>query len=239
MNIALIGYGKMGHAIERIATERGHNVVLRISSSNRDEMNTENLQKANVVIEFTHPGAAKENVLQCLDAGIPVVCGTTGWNQDIAKAEMKAAEKGTAFLQASNFSIGVNIFFEVNKLLASLMEDHPEYSVSIEETHHTQKKDAPSGTAITLAEQVLDNIKNLQHWTKGHTNETNTIPVIAHRVENVPGTHTVKYSSGIDDIEIIHTAHNRDGFALGAVLAAEFVAGKQGTFHMKDVLGIR
>lgn len=239
MNIALIGYGKMGHAIERIATERGHNVVLRISSSNRDEMNTENLQKANVAIEFTHPGAAKENVLQCLDAGIPVVCGTTGWNKDIAKAEMKAAEKGTAFLQASNFSIGVNIFFEVNKLLASLMEDHPEYSVSIEETHHTQKKDAPSGTAITLAEQVLDNIKNLQHWTKGHTNEANTIPVIAHRVENVPGTHTVKYSSGIDDIEIIHTAHNRDGFALGAVLAAEFVAGKQGTFHMKDVLGIR
>lgn len=239
MNIALIGYGKMGHAIERIAKERGHEIVLRISSSNKGDMTEANLQQANVAIEFTRPDAAKENVLSCLEAGVPVVCGTTGWNDEIAKAELKAAEKNTAFLQASNFSIGVNIFFEVNKLLASLMEEHTEYSVSIEETHHTQKKDAPSGTAITLAEQVLENIKRLKHWTKGTSNDTDTLPVISHRIEHVPGTHSIKYSSAIDDIEIIHTAHNRDGFALGAVLAAEFIAGKQGTFNMKDVLGIR
>lgn len=239
MNIALIGYGKMGHAIERIATERGHNIVLRISSSNKDEMTDVNLQKADVVIEFTRPEVAKENVLKCLDAGVAVVCGTTGWNDEVVKAEMKAAEKGVAFLQASNFSVGVNIFFEVNKLLATLMSEHPEYSVSIEETHHTQKKDAPSGTAITLAEQALENLKRIQHWVKGESEEQGVMPVISHRTENVPGTHSVKYSSAIDDIEIIHTAHNRDGFAMGAVLAAEFIAGKQGIFTMKDVLGIK
>lgn len=239
MNIALIGYGKMGHAIERIATERGHNIVLRISSSNKDEMTEPNLQRADVAIEFTRPEVAKENVLKCLDAGVAVVCGTTGWNEEVVKAEMKAAEKGIAFLQASNFSIGVNIFFEVNKLLATLMSEHPEYNVSIEETHHTQKKDAPSGTAITLAEQALENLKRIQHWTKGESSEPGIMPVISHRIENVPGTHSVKYSSAIDDIEIIHTAHNRDGFAMGAVLAAEFIAGKQGIFTMKDVLGIK
>ncbi|MBS1586594.1 MAG: 4-hydroxy-tetrahydrodipicolinate reductase [Bacteroidetes bacterium] len=239
MNIALIGYGKMGHAIERIATERGHNVVLRISSSNKDEMTEPNLQKADVAIEFTRPEAAKENVLNCLEAGVAVVCGTTGWNEEVVKAEMKAAEKGVGFLQASNFSIGVNIFFEVNKLLATLMSEHPEYSVSIEEAHHTQKKDAPSGTAITLAEQALENLKRIQHWVKGESNGQDVMPVISHRIENVPGTHSVKYSSAIDDIEIIHTAHNRDGFAMGAVLAAEFIAGKQGIFTMKDVLGIK
>jgi len=239
MNIALIGYGKMGHAIERIATERGHNIVLRISSSNKDEMTAPNLQRADVAIEFTRPEVAKENVLKCLDAGVAVVCGTTGWNEEVVKAEMKAAEKGVAFLQASNFSVGVNIFFEVNKLLATLMSEHPEYNVSIEETHHTQKKDAPSGTAITLAEQALENLKRIQHWTKGESSEPGIMPVISHRIENVPGTHSVKYSSAIDDIEIIHTAHNRDGFAMGAVLAAEFIVGKQGIFTMKDVLGIK
>lgn len=239
MNIALIGYGKMGHAIERIATERGHCIVLRISSSNKDEMTEANLRKADVAIEFTRPEVAKENVLNCLDAGVAVVCGTTGWNEEIVKAEIKAAERGIAFLQASNFSVGVNIFFEVNKLLATLMSEHAEYSVSIEETHHTQKKDAPSGTAITLAEQALENLKRIRHWVKGESNEAGLMPVISHRVENVPGTHSVKYSSAIDDIEIIHTAHNRDGFAMGAVLAAEFIAGKQGLFTMKDVLGIK
>lgn len=239
MNIALIGYGKMGHAIERIATERGHSIVLRISSSNKDEMTDANLRKADVAIEFTRPEVAKENVLNCLEAGVAVVCGTTGWNEEIVKAEIMAAEKGIAFLQASNFSVGVNIFFEVNKLLATLMSEHAEYSVSIEETHHTQKKDAPSGTAITLAEQALENLKRIRHWVKGESSEVGLMPVISHRVENVPGTHSVKYSSAIDDIEIIHTAHNRDGFAMGAVLAAEFIAGKQGIFTMKDVLGIQ
>ena len=239
MNIALIGYGKMGHAIERIAKERGHNIVLCITSANKGDMTTANLQQADVAIEFTNPEVARDNTLLCLEAGVPVVCGTTGWNAHVAQAELKAVEKGTAFLQASNFSIGVNIFFELNKLLASLMNDHPDYSASIEETHHTQKKDAPSGTAITLAEQVLENIKHLKHWSKGETTQEESFPVISHRVENVPGTHSVKYSSAIDDIEIIHTAHNRDGFALGAVLAAEFIANKQGIFKMKDVLGIK
>jgi 4-hydroxy-tetrahydrodipicolinate reductase len=238
MKIALIGYGKMGHAIEGIATKRGHEIVLRIRTANRHEMTPENLANADVAIEFTNPEAAKGNVLQCLDAGTAVVCGSTGWNEGLDAAKAKAVEKNTAFLQASNFSVGVNIFFEVNKLLASLMNELPDYEVSIEETHHTQKKDAPSGTAITLAEQVLENLERKKRWEKETASSPDTFPIIAHRIENVPGTHNVKYSSRIDDIEIIHTAHNREGFALGAVLAAEYVAGKQGIFTMKDVLGI-
>jgi 4-hydroxy-tetrahydrodipicolinate reductase len=238
MNIALIGYGKMGHAIEEIATARGHNVVMRISSSNKNEMTTENLGKADVAIEFTKPEAALNNVLQCMEAGVSVVCGTTGWNEDVIKATTKAAETGTAFLQASNFSIGVNIFFEVNKLLASLMNEQPDYQVTVEETHHTQKKDAPSGTAITIAEQILENLKRKKNWATESTSDSDAFPVVAHRVENVPGTHVVRYSSDIDDIEITHTAHSRKGFALGAVLAAEYIAKRKGTFTMKDVLGI-
>ena len=239
MNIALIGYGKMGHTIEQIAVSRGHHIVLRITSANKDEMDEGHLQKADVAIEFTRPDSAKENVLKCLSAGLSVVSGTTGWNEYLQEARDKATECGAAFLHASNFSIGVNIFFEVNKLLASLMSGLPEYKITVEETHHTQKKDAPSGTAITIAEQVLQNVKRLGHWTLGSTEDSTALPVIAHRIENVPGTHSVLYSSPIDDIEIIHTAHNRDGFALGAVLAAEYIAGKKGTFLMKDVLRIK
>ena len=239
MKIALIGYGKMGHAIEQIATKRGHEIVLRIQTANKHEMTRENLSQADVAIEFTRPEAARENVLHCINAGVAVVCGTTGWNEGLDNVKHRAIEMETAFLQASNFSVGVNIFFEVNKLLASLMNDQPNYEVSIEETHHTQKKDAPSGTAITLAEQVLDNLDRKKHWVKETASSPDNFPIIAHRIENVPGTHVVKYSSPIDDIEITHTAHNRDGFALGAVLAAEYIAGKKGIFHMKDVLGIR
>lgn len=239
MNIALIGYGKMGHAIEEMAVSRGHNVVLRISSSNRNEMTHENLSQVDVAIEFTNPEAARENVLTCLKAGTAVVSGSTGWNEGLAQAKMKAVDNKCAFLHASNFSIGVNIFFEVNKLLASLMDGRTDYNISIEETHHTQKKDAPSGTAITIAEQILENLHHKKHWAKEQTNDPDLFPVIAHRTENVPGTHNVKYSSDIDDIEIIHTAHNRKGFALGAVLAAEYIAGKQGAFTMQDVLGIK
>lgn len=239
MKIALIGYGKMGKAIEEIAIQRGHEIVMRIGTANKDEMNKENLQQADAIIEFTRPEAAKENVLQCLHAGVPVVCGTTGWNDGLEGARQIAVENDTAFLWASNFSVGVNIFFEVNKLLASLMNSQPEYDISIEETHHTQKKDAPSGTAITLAEQIIDNVDRKKHWEKESTDNPDNFPIIAHRIENVPGTHKITYHSEIDDIEIIHTAHNRQGFALGAVLAAEFVGGKQGVFTMKDVLGIR
>ncbi len=238
MNIALIGYGKMGKAIEEIALERGHNIIMRIGTANREEMSKVNLQRADAIIEFTRPEAAKHNVLECLEAGVPLVCGTTGWNNGLAAAKMKATENDTAFLWASNFSIGVNIFFEVNKLLASLMNGRDEYAVSMEEIHHTMKKDSPSGTAITLAEQILDNIDSKEHWVEGETQDPEILPIIAKRIDPHPGTHKITYSSPIDDIEIIHTAHSRKGFALGAVLAAEFVAGKKGIFEMKDVLGI-
>lgn len=239
MNIALIGYGKMGQAIERMAVERGHAIVLKITTANKHEFTKENLSQADVAIEFTNPEVAEENVLHCLKAGVPVVCGTTGWNHQLPHAELTAVENNTAFLHASNFSIGVNIFFEINKRLAMLMDEQPAYDVSIEETHHTQKKDAPSGTAITVAEQILDNVERKKHWVLNEAKKEEDMAIVAHRVENVPGTHIVKYTSAIDDIEISHTAHNRDGFAQGAVLAAEFVAGKQGIFKMSDVLGLR
>ncbi len=236
MNIALIGYGKMGHAIEQVAQARGHNIVLRISSTNIGEMTSENLQKADVAIEFTGPESAKHNVLAALSAGISVVSGSTGWNSGLPDAAQRAKDHNVAFLHASNFSVGVNIFFEVNKALASLMSRHIEYDVIIEETHHTQKKDAPSGTAITIAEQILENLGSKTKWALNDINESDALPILAYRVENVPGTHKVSYSSPVDSIEILHTAHNRDGFALGAVLAAEFLAGKQGVYTMKDVL---
>jgi 4-hydroxy-tetrahydrodipicolinate reductase len=239
MNIALIGYGKMGHAIEQVAVRRGHTITLRITSANEHELDAEHLKNVDVAIEFTNPEAAKENVLLCLNAGVNVVCGTTGWNAGILQAQTKAREQNAAFLHASNFSIGVNLFFEVNKQLASLMNRHNEYTVTIEETHHAQKKDVPSGTAITLAEQIIQNLDSKKTWALNDFNEHDAVPIVAHRVENVPGTHKVTYASPIDDIEIIHTAHNRDGFALGAVLAAEYIHGKHGIFTMKDVLGIK
>ena len=238
MRIALVGYGKMGKAIEQIAIEKGHEVVLKIGTANKQELNKEHLQNADVVIEFTRPEAAHENVLTCLKAGVPVVCGTTGWNEGLDHAKMVALDNDVSFLHASNFSVGVNIFFEVNKFLAAMMKEHTDYEVIMEETHHTQKKDAPSGTAITLAEQIIEKIGRKKHWTKEVTNDDDKFPIIAHRIENVPGTHNVRYTSAIDDIEIIHTAHNREGFARGAVLAAEFIAGKTGVFTMKDVLGL-
>ncbi len=239
MNIALIGYGKMGKAIEKIAIDRGHNITLRITSSNKHEMTAERLKGTDVAIEFTRPESGKENVLTLLNAGVSVVCGTTGWNEGLQIAEETAKKNNVAFLQASNFSIGVNIFFEVNKMLASLMNNHPEYRISIDETHHTQKKDAPSGTAITLAEQIIAHTANKAAWALDDANIPGAIPIYVHRVEDVPGTHTITYSSRIDDIAVTHTAHNRDGFALGAVLAAEFVSGKEGTYQMKDVLKIK
>jgi 4-hydroxy-tetrahydrodipicolinate reductase len=196
------------------------------------------LRQADVAIEFTRPDSAWENVQQCLSAGVNVVCGTTGWNEHLKEAQAKAREHNAAFLQASNFSIGVNIFFEVNKLLATLMIKCPGYDVTIDETHHTQKKDVPSGTAITLAEQIIQNLGK-KKWALNDFNEEGAIPIFAHRVENVPGTHSIRYSSPIDDIEITHTAHNRDGFALGAVMAAEYINGRHGVFSMKDVLGIK
>lgn len=240
MNIALVGYGKMGKAIEKIAVERGHTIVLKIRKENLEDMTAENLQRADVVIEFSGPHSAKENAIRCLQLGLPVVSGSTGWNQDLPEAQAKAAENNTAFLHASNFSVGVNIFFEINKQLARLMNQQTDYQVAIEEIHHTEKKDAPSGTAISLAEQVIASISRLQQWALAPHPGTasKTLPITALREDAVPGTHTVSYSSAVDDITITHIAHNREGFAKGAVLAAEFIQKKQGIFSMKDVLGI-
>jgi 4-hydroxy-tetrahydrodipicolinate reductase len=237
MDIALIGYGKMGKAIEQVALERNHNIVLKISHSNLSAFSESNLRMADVAIEFTSPDAALANVLKCLGSGLPVVSGTTGWNRQLNKAKERCVALDGAFLQTSNFSIGVNLFFEINKQLAMLMNDWPEYEVRISETHHTEKKDRPSGTAITLAEQILDKLRQKKHWSEDPENQDPAIiPIESFREEHVPGTHQVKYTSAIDDIEIIHTAHTRKGFAVGAVLAAEFLKNKKGVFSMSDVI---
>lgn len=239
MNIALIGYGKMGRMIEAIALEKGHNIVLKISSANQQQFTKENLCAADVAIEFTSPEGAYENVRKCLAWGVPVVSGSTGWNEHLEDAKQFCRAVNGSFLHASNFSIGVNIFFELNKLLAQLMAPYNSYDVQIKEVHHTQKKDAPSGTAVTLAQQVLEQIPGKNKWVNGATHLPNELPIISERTDPAPGTHFVTYTSDIDDIEIVHTAHNRKGFALGAVLAAAFIASKKGVFQMQDVLQLK
>jgi 4-hydroxy-tetrahydrodipicolinate reductase len=236
MKIALIGYGKMGHMIEEIALQRGHEIVLKINIENTEDFTQENIAAADVAIEFTGPDSAFENVKHCLDFGVPVVSGSTGWNQQLEEAKEYCMQKGGAFLHTSNFSIGVNIFFQINKRLAQLMASQPEYDVQLKEIHHTAKKDAPSGTAVTLAEQVIQNIGRKNAWVNRPAQMPEELSIISERIDPAPGTHYVKYTSEVDDIEIIHTAHSRKGFALGAVLAAEFVAGKKGVFSMDDVL---
>lgn len=239
MKIALIGYGKMGKAIEEIALQRGHTVDLKISSTNIDQFTPGNLQACDAAIEFTGPHSAKANLLQCISAGVPAVCGSTGWLADWEEVSKACHSKQGSFLYASNFSVGVNIFFELNQRLAQLMQPQADYDVSIEEIHHTQKKDAPSGTAITLAEQVLANVSRKTKWVNQAATDATELSIISKREDPAPGTHIVKYSSAIDDIEIIHTAHSRKGFALGAVLAAEYIYNKKGIFTMKDVLNLR
>jgi 4-hydroxy-tetrahydrodipicolinate reductase len=236
LNIALIGYGKMGKAIEQIALQRGHTISLKITSENNTDLTKENLANADVAIEFTNPESAIQNLYKCFEANVPVVCGSTGWLNQLNEVEQKCKTLNGGLLYASNFSIGVNIFFELNKKLAQLMSNQPSYKVSIEEIHHTQKKDAPSGTAITLAEQIIDDLPQKNKWVNNETAIENELAIISKRIDPAPGTHRVKYSSPIDDIEIIHTAHNRQGFAMGAVLAAEFLQYKQGIFSMSDVL---
>lgn len=236
LKIAIIGYGKMGKTIEAIALERGHTVDLKIDIESLADFTKEKLQQCDVAIEFTGPHSAKENILKCLGAGIPVVSGSTGWLEALPEVEHACNETNGSFLYASNFSVGVNIFFELNKKLAQLMKGYPEYAVSMEEIHHTQKKDAPSGTAITLAEQVMREISSKKKWVNSETGNPEELSIISKREDPAPGTHSIKYSSAIDDIEIIHTARSRQGFALGAVLAAEFIRGKKGIFNMKDVL---
>lgn len=237
MKIALIGYGKMGQAIEQIALNKGHEIVLKIDVNNAHELTKENLQKADVAIEFTGPHSAFQNVMHCINWEVPVVCGSTGWLDKLQEVEDTCRQKNGAFIYASNFSIGVNLFFELNKFLARLMHKHSEYNVSLTEIHHTQKKDAPSGTAITLAEQIMQEITTKEKWVNTPTQQPNELCIISERIDPAPGTHKVLYQSPIDDIEIIHTAHNRIGFAGGAVLAAEFLKDKKGIFTMKDVLG--
>ncbi len=238
LKIALVGYGKMGKTIETIALQRGHTVNLKIDIDSKADFTTVNLQQCDVAIEFTGPHSAKENILTCLSAGIPIVSGSTGWLEDWDEVEKYCKESNGSFLYASNFSVGVNIFFEVNKKLAQLMKGHADYEVSLEEIHHTQKKDAPSGTAITLAEQVLQEIRGKKKWVNENSANKQELVIISKREDPAPGTHTIKYSSVVDDIEIIHTAHSRQGFALGAVLAAEYIHNKKGIFNMKDILGI-
>jgi 4-hydroxy-tetrahydrodipicolinate reductase len=238
MKIALIGYGKMGMAIEEIALQRGHEIVLKINIDNLEDNTIVNIQKADVAIEFTGPESAFENVTQCIDAGVPVVCGSTGWLDKFDEAKEYCRKKDGALLYASNYSVGVNIFFAVNKILATLIAPHKEYDVQVTEVHHTQKKDAPSGTAITLAEQILENFTRKKKWVNQSVNDPEQLTIISERIDPAPGTHRVHYHSEIDDIEIIHTAHNRKGFATGAVLAAEFLQDKKGTYAMADVLGL-
>ncbi len=237
LKIALIGYGKMGKAIEQIALQKGHEIVLKIDADNLNDLTTANLNRCDVAIEFTGPHTAVQNIKTCLDAGTPVVSGSTGWLDSWMEVKKYCEDKQGCLLYASNFSIGVNIFFEVNKKLAALMAPHASYDVTVKEIHHTAKKDAPSGTAITIAEQILAGIGTKQQWVNEPAKSASDLSIISERIDPAPGTHHVKYHSGIDDIEIIHTAHNREGFASGAVLAADFIATKKGIFTMQDVLG--
>lgn len=234
MKIALLGYGKMGKVIEKIALERGHHVVLKID---KDDTNFD-LSVADVAIDFSVPTAAVGNISTALNQNVPVISGTTGWLDNFEDIKSLCEKTNGAFIYASNFSLGVNLFFELNKVLAKLITPFKEYNVQIEEIHHTQKQDAPSGTAITLAEGIAKE-SNYEGWTLSPKTEPQKIKIEAKRIENVPGTHTINYTSEVDTLEITHTAHNRNGFALGAVVAAEWIIGKKGIFTMKDVLNIK
>jgi len=238
MKIALIGYGKMGKAIEAIATSRGHEVIHRIDINSSHLLEKENLSQADVAIEFTTPETAYHNILKCFEAGVPVVCGTTGWLEKLPEVKAICLEKHQAFLYASNFSIGVNIFFALNQRLAELMAGQTSYSVRMEEIHHTQKKDAPSGTAITLAEQIIDKLPGKKGWVNDATQDASQLYIHSKRIDPAAGTHIIDYHSAIDDITITHTAHSREGFAAGAVTAAEWLKGKKGIFNMSDVLSL-
>ena len=236
MKIALIGYGKMGKEIEQIAVSRGHSIVLKIDIYNQDELTAENLAKADVAIEFTGPSTAVNNYLQCFEAGVPVVSGTTGWLERKAEVENACAAKPGCFFYASNFSLGANIFFALNKYLAKMMKTFPQYDVSLTEVHHTQKLDAPSGTAITLAKDIIELNGTKTNWTINEERSANELYIKPIREGAVPGIHTIKYDSEVDYIEITHSAYSRKGLAFGAVLAAEFCNGRTGIFSMTDLL---
>ena len=242
MKLALLGYGKMGHIIEQIATDRGHQIVLRIDALNPEDLTIENLQKADVAIDFSTPDSVLGHIDICFGAGVPVIVGTTGWYNQMNEVENKCISGNNSMLYASNFSVGVNVFFHVNKVLAKIMNRYAQYEVQVEEIHHTQKLDSPSGTAITIAEGIIDQLDRKTEWVNelvGNNSELIIKPeqllIESHRIEDVPGTHTVIYSSEVDEIELKHTAHSRTGFALGAVLAAEWLEGRKGFYNITDM----
>ena len=238
MNILILGYGKMGKIIGEIAESRGHTIVAKINIDNRDELERLGNSKIDVAIEFSQPEAAVENITWAMDRGIPVVSGTTGWLSRKTEIEKLTLEKNGAFFYASNYSIGVNIFFKVNEFLSKLMNETSGYKVSIEEIHHTEKKDAPSGTAITLADGIIKHVTGLKTWhlTGETANIEHSLPISSKRIDPAPGTHIISYRSEIDYIEISHTAHSRQGFALGAVLVAEWILDRKGVLSMDDFL---
>ncbi|MDN5214058.1 4-hydroxy-tetrahydrodipicolinate reductase [Fulvivirgaceae bacterium BMA12] len=236
MRILLLGYGKMGKTIESIALERGHTIDFIVDKDDHQLFDRISGQNVDVAIEFSQPDAALENILKCFDRGIPVVSGTTGWLDQFEKVKNSCEEKGGTLFYASNYSLGVNIFFKVNQFLAKVMDKFPAYQVSMEEIHHTEKKDAPSGTAITLAEGIIQENKKIRKWVNRDTDAGEELGIKSKRINEVPGTHTVQYSSAVDDIEIKHTAHSRQGFALGAVLVAEWVIDRKGILGMDDFL---
>jgi 4-hydroxy-tetrahydrodipicolinate reductase len=235
MKVLLIGYGKMGRAIEAIAIGSGHEIVGKVDTY--EELTRFN-QKADVAIEFTQPESAVKNILYCFDHQLPVVCGTTGWLDQKNEIERLCVEKKGGFFYASNYSLGVNLFFRLTSYLAKVMKPYPHYKVSIDETHHTQKKDAPSGTAITLAERIIQEQPLIKKWQSTETPDPTSLVIRSHRIDPAPGTHTVKYQSSVDDIEITHTAHSREGFAQGAVLVAEWMVNREGVYSMDDFLKV-
>jgi 4-hydroxy-tetrahydrodipicolinate reductase len=236
MNIALIGYGKMGKEIEQIAISHGHTITLKVDVTNASTYTIDDLKKADVAIEFSTPESAIQNIYKCFDAGVPVVVGTTGWMNKLDEVKQKCAAQKQSLFYASNYSIGVNLFFKLNEYFAKLMNNYPAYNVSMEEIHHVHKLDAPSGTAISLANQVLENIQSKQKWVNDKSENPNELEIVSKRIDEVPGTHTVTYSSEVDEISMTHIAHSRKGFALGAVIAAEWIKGKKGVFGMNDLM---
>lgn len=235
MKIAIIGYGKMGRVIEQQALLRGHEIVLKIASSNVQEFNAENLVKADVAIEFTNPHAAVDNVTKLIECDVPTVCGTTAWLHELPKIKALVEQKNGAFIYASNFSLGVNLFFLLNEYAAKLMSPYKEYSAAIKEIHHTAKLDAPSGTAITLAQGLIANNESYTTWVNTANAESGQLPIVSERIDPAPGTHIITYQSAIDTIQLSHEAHSRDGFALGSVIAAEWIVEKKGVFTMRDL----
>lgn len=239
MKIALIGYGRMGKEIEKIAIQRKHSIVLKIDMDNQEDLNTKNLENADVAIDFSFPDAAYSNILKCFEANIPIVCGTTGWLDKIEDVKTKCMTQGKSFFYASNFSLGVNVFFKVNEYLAKIMNSLSGYEVSMEEVHHIHKLDAPSGTALTLAEGILKNITTKDSWILNNPSENSKLGIRAIREGEVPGIHRIKYESEVDTIFMEHSAKSRKGFALGAVLAAEFMKSNTGYKTMDDLLDIK